>query len=200
MPDTGKIYLDEFDLKPYDGTTAPDHYDREFTLVVDFFEDPEDVRRGSFNRTPFFLPDHKPLLMTFLDGEELPANAMTLEVGHMEVVQIVINNPFYGPHPFHLHGHHFWVMGNGPINDGDYDPERHKLSLNGPKRDTIFVHELSWGVMRFVADNPGIWTFHCHIDWHLLSGMALVILEARELATQIQIPDEAKRVCGLFEE
>jgi L-ascorbate oxidase len=28
-------------------------------------------------------------------------------------------------------------------------------------------------VLRFVADNPGLWPFHCHILWHLLMGQQL---------------------------
>ncbi len=29
--------------------------------------------------------------------------------------------------------------------------------------------------MRFVADNPGTWMFHCHLDFHSEVGMALLI-------------------------
>ena len=31
---------------------------------------------------------------------------------------------------------------------------------------------------RFVADNPGVWAFHCHIDWHLSAGFFATIVEA----------------------
>jgi hypothetical protein len=31
-----------------------------------------------------------------------------------------------------------------------------------------------WVAVRFVADNPGMWMMHCHIDWHMTLGMALV--------------------------
>jgi hypothetical protein len=27
--------------------------------------------------------------------------------------------------------------------------------------------------MRFLADNEGIWTLHCHILWHAASGMSM---------------------------
>lgn len=30
-----------------------------------------------------------------------------------------------------------------------------------------------YAVVRFVADNPGVWAFHCHIDLHSASGMML---------------------------
>lgn len=29
-------------------------------------------------------------------------------------------------------------------------------------------------IVRFVADNPGYWLFHCHIEFHAEVGMALV--------------------------
>jgi len=52
------------------------------------------------------------------------------------------------------------------------------------------------GVMRFVADNPGVWNFHCHNDWHNLSGMAATFIEAPEiLRRNYTYPDEAVRVC-----
>jgi len=31
-----------------------------------------------------------------------------------------------------------------------------------------------WTAIRFVANNPGLWAFHCHIDWHMTIGMATV--------------------------
>ncbi len=31
---------------------------------------------------------------------------------------------------------------------------------------------------RFVADNPGVWAFHCHIDWHLSAGFFATMVEA----------------------
>ena len=33
-------------------------------------------------------------------------------------------------------------------------------------------------VIRFVADNPGVWFIHCHIDWHSIAGLAATIVEA----------------------
>ncbi|CAL8148357.1 unnamed protein product [Orchesella dallaii] len=192
------IYLDEMALAPLDGISAPDHVDEDFMVSAVFFEGPEDnIRRGAFNYTPFKLPDDEPLLMKVIDGKSI-ADAYHLKIEYGSVVQLVINNPFFGPHPFHLHGHHFWIMGMGEWYDGDYDPSRHNLTVNGVKRDTVVVQEQSWAVIRFVADNPGLWTFHCHIDWHNLSGMSLVFLEGKEIVRdQIKVPEEAQRVCNL---
>jgi len=37
-----------------------------------------------------------------------------------------------------------------------------------------------WTVIRFVASNPGMWLFHCHIEWDFESGMGLVFDVASE--------------------
>jgi Multicopper oxidase len=33
-------------------------------------------------------------------------------------------------------------------------------------------------VLRFVTDNPGIWLFHCHIQWHVEAGLVGQFVEA----------------------
>jgi iron transport multicopper oxidase len=51
-------------------------------------------------------------------------------------------------------------------------------------------------VMRFVADNPGVWIFHCHIDWHLSSGLAMILIEApQQMQERMTIPQEHIDVC-----
>jgi len=193
------IYLDETLLSPHDGIYAPDRVDQEFILEIGFYEDHEDIRRGSFNQTPYKLPSDKPLLNYLLDGKEFPEESWSLEIQYMNVIQLVINNPFFGPHPFHLHGHHFWVLGTGAIDDGNYNATKYNLTLTGAKRDTFLIQEQSWAVIRFVADNPGVWLFHCHIDWHGLSGMAVTFIEARErFVRDVKLTHEAKRICELW--
>ena len=46
-------------------------------------------------------------------------------------------------------------------------------------------------VVRFKADNPGVWPFHCHITWHFVMGMQVVIIEDQPPAPSSGIP-----VCG----
>ena len=61
--------------------------------------------------------------------------------------------------------------------------------MNPPRRDTGTVPEctgepgqpctdIGYMVMRFVADNPGVWFFHCYIDFHLLQGLAMTFVES----------------------
>lgn len=174
VPDPeSKILLDEMKLTPYGGQTvlAPTCFNKEFNLTVKFVDDVNNVSRGSFNGEYFELPEDKPILWKVLDGEELAPRNRPLYVERNDVVQVVLHNTFAGLHPIHLHGEHFWVLGKGL---GVYDPVRDEASLvyDGVKRDTVITQPKGWVVLRFIADNPGVLTFHCHIDWHLLTGMA----------------------------
>lgn len=85
---------------------------------------------------------------------------------------------------------------SGEPGEGDYSPERHRLNRNGLRRDTVMVQEWSWLVIKFIADNPGVWAFHCHIDWHNLAGMALTFVEAPDVArAKLRVPAETRKVC-----
>jgi FtsP/CotA-like multicopper oxidase with cupredoxin domain len=42
-------------------------------------------------------------------------------------------------------------------------------------RDTVQIPRRGYAVLRFRADNPGVWLFHCHVMWHLAGGMAMVV-------------------------
>ena len=51
-------------------------------------------------------------------------------------------------------------------------------NVGHPLKDTVIVPYGGYTVIRFVADNPGWWLLHCHIEIHQLEGMAVVIKEA----------------------
>lgn len=106
------------------------------------------------------------------------------EGGESGWVDIVLNNLNEGGHPFHLHGHNFYVLstykssrGWGSFNPFTTAPEfspAGAYNLDKPlKKDTVFVPRRGYVVLRFRADNEGIWMFHCHILWHQASGMAM---------------------------
>lgn len=79
-------------------------------------------------------------------------------------------------HPIHLHGYHFHVVGQGFGNfNAGRDTARFNL-VDPPVRNTINVPVGGWAVIRFVADNPGVWLLHCHIDSHLTWGLAMAFL------------------------
>ncbi|KAJ7504871.1 multicopper oxidase, partial [Mycena galericulata] len=49
-------------------------------------------------------------------------------------------------------------------------------------RDTILIDAGGSATLRFVADNPGTWFFHCHIEWHLEAGFAVQLIETPLIA------------------
>ncbi|KAL5550172.1 hypothetical protein UlMin_000348 [Ulmus minor] len=76
-------------------------------------------------------------------------------------------------HPLHLHGYNFHVLAQG---FGNYDAakDRNKFNLvDAPIRNTVSVPVGGWTVIRFKANNPGIWLFHCHLDLHSSIGMTM---------------------------
>uniref|UniRef100_A0A2N9H721 L-ascorbate oxidase n=1 Tax=Fagus sylvatica TaxID=28930 RepID=A0A2N9H721_FAGSY len=80
-------------------------------------------------------------------------------------------------HPWHLHGHDFWVLGHGTGKfDINKDPKNYNL-VNPIMKNTVPVHPYGWTAFRFKADNPGVWLFHCHIESHFFMGMGVVFEE-----------------------
>jgi multicopper oxidase len=89
-------------------------------------------------------------------------------------VRLILNNPTGMTHPFHIHGRHFQLLYQSPINAGNYNDG--PLNLHAPcEKDTVSVHAGGHAVIQWKENNPGFWFFHCHIEWHLAAGMAVVI-------------------------
>ena len=56
-------------------------------------------------------------------------------------------------------------------------------------------------LLAFVYDNPGVWIFHFHIDWHLLdASIAAYVIEAlsKLKGTIGNIPADVKALCPAF--
>ncbi|KAG7296596.1 hypothetical protein JYU34_020406 [Plutella xylostella] len=124
------------------------------------------------------------------------------------VVELVILDEgvtFDANHPFHLHGHAFRVVGMRrlsnvtTIEDVKAFDEAGLLKRNlknAPFKDTVTVPDGGYTVLRFKADNPGYWLFHCHIEFHVEVGMALVF-KVGEHNQMPPIPPEFPR-CGSY--
>jgi hypothetical protein len=39
----------------------------------------------------------------------------------------------------------------------------------------VQIPSRGYAVLRFKADNPGVWLLHCHVLWHSVTGMAMLI-------------------------
>ena len=77
-----------------------------------------------------------------------------------ENVRITIHNGSMMRHPMHLHGHDFRLL-NG---QGDFSPLKNIVDIMPMETD----------VFEFNANVEGDWFFHCHILYHMMSGMGRV--------------------------
>ncbi len=77
-----------------------------------------------------------------------------------ENVRIILYNGTMMRHPMHLHGHFFRVL-NG---QGDYAPLKNVVDILPMETDTL----------EFAATESGDWFFHCHILYHMMSGMGRI--------------------------
>ncbi|KXS12722.1 multicopper oxidase [Gonapodya prolifera JEL478] len=161
--------------------------DTSYTLEAYFDTSDDGTNRAFFNLVTYEQPITPSLLTASTMGVQAQqslavygqTNSYILQSG--QNVELVIVNTDAGYHPFHLHGHKFQIVGtsmnvssddpmdNPPVNEGLANPMR---------RDTIMVPPGGSRTIRFRADNPGAWLFHCHIEWHLESGLAATFIEA----------------------
>ncbi|KAG9124327.1 hypothetical protein FRC07_012008 [Ceratobasidium sp. 392] len=118
-------------------------------------------------------------------------NEHTITLPKDKVIELVITGG--ANHPIHLHGHVFDVVQSlgGSIN-----------YVNPPRRDVVRV-STTGVIIRFKTDNPGPWFLHCHIDWHLEAGLALVFAEAPDAVrtgTQNVAPNAAwNQLCPKYQ-
>ncbi|KZV53415.1 laccase-7-like, partial [Dorcoceras hygrometricum] len=98
--------------------------------------------------------------------KKLKYNA-TVEIVLQNTALITIEN-----HPIHLHGFNFFVLAQG-FGNFNRTIDRKTFNLVNPQeRNTIAVPVGGWAVIRFRANNPGVWLMHCHLDVHLPWGLA----------------------------
>ncbi|KAJ8760621.1 hypothetical protein K2173_015288 [Erythroxylum novogranatense] len=79
-------------------------------------------------------------------------------------------------HPMHIHGFSFYLVGTGKGNFNNVtDPKNYNL-IDPPLINTVGVPKNGWAAIRFLADNPGVWFIHCHLDRHMSWGMDMVLI------------------------
>ncbi|KAJ7893544.1 laccase [Mycena leptocephala] len=159
----------------------------------------------TLNRTTFkwqlngttFEPPTTPVLLQILSGkhkaqELLPKNNL-YELAPNKVVEISIPGGSTGsPHPFHLHGHNFYVVRSAGNDTYNWE--------NPVIRDVVSTgaNPTDLTTFRFVTDNAGPWFLHCHIDWHLDAGLALVFAENIPAIAQENPPLAWDQLCPTY--
>ncbi|XP_062190560.1 laccase-14-like [Phragmites australis] len=130
------------------------------------------------------FPDRPPVMFDFTSSAASTNRAVMFTTKGTKVktlrynatVEVVLQNTaILGAenHPLHLHGFNFYVLAQGT---GNFNAHRHVRAynlVNPQQRNTVAVPAGGWAVIRFTADNPGVWIMHCHLDAHLPFGLAM---------------------------
>jgi len=96
-----------------------------------------------------------------MNGRCFPYTA-SLAVSYRERIKIRLANAMMDAHPMHIHGHQFDVVAS----DGN------SIAICGiMKKNTIHVASGETWDIEFIANNPGIWPFHCHIPHHMSNNL-----------------------------
>lgn len=186
----GVRYLDTNALKPYLSEALPTAADvtHKMTSVI-----AGQVIYWAFNETilPLETEDLSPLLLSPQPGRR-DNHTITNPMGGVWVDYVMAVAPLQPPHPMHVHGRHFYVLGQGqgPFPWADVAEARAANAsaaalfnlVNPPLRDTfptpVSGPAGSWLVIRRRSDNPGVWLMHCHTQSHIQGGMSMIIQDS----------------------
>jgi FtsP/CotA-like multicopper oxidase with cupredoxin domain len=113
----------------------------------------------------FGIIDGRPGNFWTINGRMFPDVPM-FHVREGDVVVMRIVNDSGDVHPMHLHGHHVVVL------------SRDDVAASGSPWwvDSLDVHPGESYEIAFVADNPGIWSDHCHTLPHAVDGLVAHVM------------------------
>ncbi|CAG8440506.1 4203_t:CDS:2 [Funneliformis caledonium] len=182
----GCVDLDAKLLKPYYLEKIPDAT-RKIVLKIEFKEDENGVERAFVNGSSY-VPNMRVnnTLQNVISGNhEFGRNQNVFIYNNtQEVVDLAFINTDDGEHPFHLHGHKFWVLGWG--NETMF-PDYSKLNtIDAIQRDTSTIPPNGWTVIRFKPNNPG---------WHVEAGLLVQFVELPEEIKKLNPPSEWYDLC-----
>ena len=122
-------------------------------------EDPDRTFRYEIGRSIGLL-DGRPGFWWTINGSTFP-DVPVFAVEEGDVVRMTVRNDSGDVHPMHLHGHHAVVL------------SRDGVAATGSPWwvDSLHVPDGATVEIAFLADNPGIWTDHCHNLDHARDGL-----------------------------
>jgi FtsP/CotA-like multicopper oxidase with cupredoxin domain len=127
----------------------------------------------------FGIIDGRPGNFWTINGRMFPDVPM-FDVAEGDVVVMQLRNDSGDVHPMHLHGHHVVVL------------SRDGVAASGSPWivDSLDVRPGERYEIAFVADNPGIWSDHCHTLPHAVDGLIAHVMYAG-VSTPFTINGEA---------
>jgi len=181
------------------------------TIGLEFTFDTMDygTNRAMFNGVTY----NPPLVPAVFSELTLGANATvdaaygpsSFVIEYGDVVDLVVMNGDVGKHPFHIHGHKIMIVGRSEdytSSDPELNPPIVEGQANPIRRDTVQIPSGQSATLRVVADNPGVWIFHCHIEWHLEAGLAIQLIEAplqAQVAAKATFPSVLDSHCAALD-
>ncbi|KAI5919516.1 multicopper oxidase-domain-containing protein [Camillea tinctor] len=208
-------------FSPSPAQPAPASTDHSWYLRVNLAIGDWRLQRGVMNTSSFRPHLASPTLHRVLDGLAEnnasfspsginaaafdPHSELVIAHPRTKTVDLVLQNMDENAHPFHLHGYAPWVLAAGHGYFPGYEalglappgstvPEKEKVD-NPLRRDTVTAEGFGWVLLRFVADNPGVWLLHCHVTWHSEAGMGMLLLTRFEDIRGQRVPDDARALC-----
>ncbi len=147
------------------------------TLNYGMLRSPENTTlpEGPLKELKFDLTGNMNRYVWTLDNKTISESDRIL-IKKGENVRIILFNNSMMRHPMHLHGHDFRIL-NG---QGDNAPLKNVIDIMPMERDTI----------EFAANASGDWFFHCHVLYHMMSGMGR-IFRYEDSPPNPEIPDPA---------
>ena len=98
-----------------------------------------------------------------------------------ENVRIKLYNNSMMRHPMHLHGHDFRLI--------------NQYGERSPLKNVVDIMPMETLTLEFAPTEDGDWFFHCHILYHMMSGMGRIFnMENSEANPEIPNPEEAYRM------
>ncbi len=125
---------------------------------------PNDDTRPPTREVVLHLTGNMDRYMWGFDGKKWSESPEPIPLKFGERVRFVLINDTMMEHPIHLHG--MWSeLENG---QGAHAPLKHTVVVKGGERLSYIV----------TADAPGKWAYHCHLFYHMDSGMLRVVAVA----------------------
>jgi CopA family copper-resistance protein len=164
----GQVFVDNVAMEPQnrlaEAGTGLDGNGRRNLTYADLRSLPADTDSSPPTRAiVFHLTGNMERWVWGFDGKKF-SESKPIRVKLGERVRFILINDTMMEHPIHLHGFLFQVE-NG---QGDHLPHKHTINVK-PGGKVSFV---------FTADVPGHWAFHCHLLYHMETGMFRTVLVA----------------------
>jgi FtsP/CotA-like multicopper oxidase with cupredoxin domain len=148
------------------------------TLNYDMLQSPHntELKQGNWRDLRFVLEGNMNRYVWTLDNKTVgESDKIIIKKG--ENLRIILHNNSMMRHPMHLHGHDFRTL--------------NRYGKNSPLKNVIDILPMETDTLEFHASEDGDWFFHCHILYHMMSGMGRVFSYANS-ASNPEIANPAK--------